>query len=193
MTVVTDSDAALYLTDVHHFFEAPALDPFKGDSISESGIDQLMDTMKARPRGAPKLQRIVLHLPPEDITPDLTARLKTAITTYCNVQKRLSRQRVRETRIEGQRALRIGFIAWAVCLLLSTLSEKLFSTYSMQGRLFGEGFLIAGWVSLWRPAELLLYDWWPFAREVKLYERIKAMDLAIVPRALESGPPPLPD
>jgi len=187
MTALGEHDAALYLTDIHHFFEAPPLDPFAGDSIDESGIEQLMDTMKARTRGAPKLERIVLHLPAGEITPDLVAKLKAAIVTYCNVQKRLSRQKIRETRIEGQRALRIGFIAWAVCLLLSTLSEQVFASYSLQGRLFGEGFLIAGWVSLWRPAELLLYDWWPFARDMKLYERIKAMDVVIVPRNGSEG------
>lgn len=189
MTVVTDRDAALYLTDIHNFFEAPSLDPFRGDSIDESGIGQLMDTMKARPRAAPPLERIVLHLPAGQITPDLPQRLKAAIATYCDVQKRLSRQKVRETRIEGQRALRIGFIAWAVCLLLSTLSEQILSHYTLQGRLFGEGFLIAGWVSLWRPAELLLYDWWPYAREMKLYERIKAMAVEIRPRDVATAPP----
>lgn len=192
MTVVSDHDAALYLTDVHHFFEAPTLDPFAGDSIDESGIDQLMDTMKARPRGAPRIERIVLHLPAEAITPGLTPRLKAAILTYCNVQSRLSRQKVRETRIEGRRALWIGFLAWGICLLLSTLSEQVFSRYSLEGRLFGEGFLIAGWVSLWRPAELLLYDWWPFSRDIRLYVRIRAMDVVIVPRAAGDGPPPLP-
>lgn len=190
MTAVGDHDAVLHLTDIHHFFEAPPLDPFAGDSIGESGIDQLMDTMKARPRGAPKLERIALHLPAGQIASDLVPRLKAAIATYCTAQSRLSLQKIRETRIEGRRALRIGFIAWAVCLLLSTLSEQVFATYSLQGRLFGEGFLIAGWVSLWRPAELLLYDWWPFARDMRLYERIKAMDVVIVPRAAAAATAP---
>ena len=193
MTVVTDHDAALYLSELHHFFEAPPLDPFAGDSIDESGIDQLMDTMKARPRGAPRLQRIVLHLPPEKITPGLAEKLKSAIATYCSVQSRLSHQKVRETRLQGRRALVIGFTAWTICLLLSTLSEQVFSRYSLEGRLFGEGFLIAGWVSLWRPAELLLYDWWPYSRDARLYERIKTMDVAVIPRAAGSREPPLPD
>ncbi len=193
MTVVTNNDAALYLSRLAHFFETPLLDPFAGDSIDESGIDQLLDTMKARPRGAPHLKRIVLHLPPEEIAPDLPHRLKSAIATYCTVQGRLSHQKVREIRLEGRRALFIGFVVWAICLLLSTLSESFFSRYSLQGRLLGEGFLIAGWVSLWRPAELLLYDWWPYAQDAKLYERIKAMDVAVIPRSSAAGQPPLPD
>jgi hypothetical protein len=24
-----------------------------------------------------------------------------------------------------------------------------------------EGFLIGGWVAMWRPLEVFLYDWWP--------------------------------
>ncbi len=192
MTVVTNHDAALYLSRLAYFFETPLLDPFAGDSIDESGIDQLLDTMKARPRGAPHLKRIVLHLPPDEITPDLPQRLKAAIATYCGVQERLSQQKVRDIRLQGRRALFIGFVVWALCLLFSTLSESVFSRYSLQGRLLGEGFLIAGWVSLWRPAELLLYDWWPFAHEAKLYARINAMDVTVIPRDAGREAPPLP-
>jgi hypothetical protein len=45
-------------------------------------------------------------------------------------------------------------------------------------RRFGsEGFLIAGWVSLWHPIEILLYEWWPFSRQIHIYERIERMDI----------------
>ncbi len=42
-----------------------------------------------------------------------------------------------------------------------------------------EGFLIAGWVSLWYPIEVLLYEWWPYSRENRIYERIMNMDIVL--------------
>ncbi len=98
MTVTSEYDVALYLSDIHHFFEAPPLDPFAGDSIDESGIDQLMDTMKARTRGALKPGADRAAPAPEQIAPDLVPRLKAAIATYCNVQKRLRRRSARRGR-----------------------------------------------------------------------------------------------
>lgn len=42
-----------------------------------------------------------------------------------------------------------------------------------------EVFIILGWVALWRPAELLLYDWIPIRRRLRLYERLAASEVEI--------------
>ena len=42
---------------------------------------------------------------------------------------------------------------------------------------YGEGFLIAGWVSLWHPVEILLYEWWPISRRIRIYESSMHMDI----------------
>jgi len=182
MTSPADETVDLYLSDIHNFFQTPEVDPFLGENIEASGIDQLIDTMNARPSSQKGIGSIVIHLPEAMITPDLPARVRTAITNYCNAQIRLAVQKKRETWLEGRKALRIGLVFWAICLAMSLLFEEVIFTRHAVGRLFGEGFIIAGWVGLWRPAELLLYDWRPYAREMKRYEEIKAMDVRIVPR-----------
>lgn len=187
MTSPADDSVDLYLSDIHNFFQTPEVDPFLGENIEASGIDQLIDTMNARPDSR-RIGRIVIHLPEPMIEPNLSARVRTAITNYCDAQIRLDVQKVREIWLEGRRALKIGLVFWAICLSLSLLFEEVIFTRHAIGRLFGEGFIIAGWVGLWRPAELLLYDWRPFAREKKRYQEIKAMEVAIVPRAM--GTPP---
>ena len=37
-----------------------------------------------------------------------------------------------------------------------------------------QGRVIMGWVALWRPLEIFLYDWWPICAEAKLYDRLAA-------------------
>ncbi|MCX5493899.1 hypothetical protein OSH11_04225 [Kaistia dalseonensis] len=181
-TIDPDQNVDLYLSDIHNFFQTPEVDPFLGDNIEASGIDQLMDTLNARRRGHKRLSSITIHLPAAMIMADLPARTRAAIDIYCNTQIRLAVQKKREVWLEGWRALRIGSVFWIVCLGLSLLSEQLFSIHGGFGRLFSEGFIIAGWVGLWRPAELLLYEWRPYRREIELYEAIKRMQLRIVPR-----------
>lgn len=182
MTQQSDDTVDLYLSDIHNFFQTPEVDPFLGENIEASGIDQLIDTMNARPGGKNGISKIAIHLPEAMISPGLPAKVSTAITNYCNAQIRLAVQKKREIWLEGRKALRIGLVFWGICLGLSLLFEEVIFKRNGVGRLFGEGFIIAGWVGLWRPAELLLYDWRPYAREKKRYEEIKGMEVRILPR-----------
>ncbi len=43
-----------------------------------------------------------------------------------------------------------------------------------------ESLAILGWVAFWRPAELLLYDWYPFKRNAKLFDRLKRSKVQII-------------
>jgi hypothetical protein len=182
MTSQADATVDLYLSDMYNMFQTPEVDPFHGENIEASGIDQLIDTMNARPGSLKPFSTIAIHLPADRIEPELPARMKAAIGNYCNAQIRLAAQKKREIRLEGRKALRIGLVFWGVCLAFSLLFEELLFKGNALGRLFGEGFIIAGWVGLWRPAELLLYDWRPYSREIRRYEEIKHMAVAIVPR-----------
>ena len=52
-------------------------------------------------------------------------------------------------------------------------------TASRFAAIVGEGLLIGGWVAMWRPLEVFLYDWWPVRDEVRLAERLSAMPVDI--------------
>jgi hypothetical protein len=38
-----------------------------------------------------------------------------------------------------------------------------------------ESLLIGGWVAMWRPMEVFLYDWWPIRADAQLADRLSAM------------------
>jgi hypothetical protein len=42
-----------------------------------------------------------------------------------------------------------------------------------------ESLLIGGWVAMWRPLEVFLYDWWPVRNEARIYDRLAAMPVQI--------------
>ena len=43
-----------------------------------------------------------------------------------------------------------------------------------------ESFIIFGWVALWRPMELLLYDWYPVKADINLYYRLEHSNVQFV-------------
>ena len=47
-----------------------------------------------------------------------------------------------------------------------------------------ELFMVLAWVALWRPAELLLYEWRPFKRKAKLFDRISRCNVQITRQSL---------
>jgi hypothetical protein len=47
------------------------------------------------------------------------------------------------------------------------------------GALIRETLVIGGWVAMWRPLEIFLYDWWPIRAERKLYERLSLMPVRV--------------
>ena len=42
-----------------------------------------------------------------------------------------------------------------------------------------EGLVIMGWVAMWRPLELLLYDWWPLFERRRRLARIVAAPVEV--------------
>ena len=47
------------------------------------------------------------------------------------------------------------------------------------GEIVRESLTIGGWVSMWRPLEIFLYDWWPIRNEARLSDRLAAMPVRI--------------
>ncbi len=46
--------------------------------------------------------------------------------------------------------------------------------------LIHESFVIFAWVALWRPIEVLLYDWYPIKRDINLYRRLEESNVQVV-------------
>jgi hypothetical protein len=50
-----------------------------------------------------------------------------------------------------------------------------------------ESLLIGGWVAMWRPMEIFLYDWWVIRGERRVYDRLSRMNVRVVCTGAASG------
>jgi hypothetical protein len=78
---------------------------------------------------------------------------------------------------EGNIALLFGITFLFLCIGLRTILSFLSS--STLGSIFLEGLSICGWVAMWRPIQIFLYDWWAMFRKKKIYEKIRDMPIDI--------------
>jgi hypothetical protein len=44
-----------------------------------------------------------------------------------------------------------------------------------------ESLLISGWVAMWRPIQIFLYDWWPIRRTRAVLARLAAAEVELRP------------
>jgi hypothetical protein len=84
----------------------------------------------------------------------------------------------------GRLSLIVGSVFLAVCLLLGGLVGRAGAGPAFD--IVREGLTIAGWVAMWRPLEIYLYDWWPLAEERRRLERLARIRVMIV--MAESAP-----
>ena len=64
----------------------------------------------------------------------------------------------------------IGLAFFALCLLAANaIGEFTSGTVLTIGR---ESLTIGGWVAMWRPVQIFLYDWWPLARCGRIYRNL---------------------
>ncbi len=134
-------------------------------------------------RGLPKDEpiRIVVHLerpaPSGSPMPDLAAAITNWFAGRANAETRALRELFRD----GRLAFAIGFVGLAICLLLTWLLTR-----GLEGpfaRIFQESLIIIGWVVIWRPAEMFLYDWVPILRRRRLFRRLAKARVEVRPSA----------
>jgi hypothetical protein len=65
-----------------------------------------------------------------------------------------------------------------VAVILAGLVERALGGTQISA-LIRESIVIGGWVAMWRPLEIFLYDWWPILAERKLFDRLSAAPIQI--------------
>jgi hypothetical protein len=113
--------------------------------------------------------RIIVHLekyPEEDPTPVVA----TGIHNYFHYKSVLTRRRLRTLLLEGRKDLLIG----VTFLLLCMFSAEMLASYEGNTviKVVKESLLIGGWVAMWRPMQIFLYEWWPLLRRSSIYENL---------------------
>jgi len=108
---------------------------------------------------------------------DEATLLGDAIHQYFKARAASSRRTLRELFRRGRISLLIALAFLAASLALGDLIENI--SESGFAALLREGLLIGGWVAMWRPLKVLLYDWWPLIQTRKHIVRILAAQVEV--------------
>jgi hypothetical protein len=158
----------LRLRDASQLFNTLDPFPFRERDLSLEAEQYIVDRAEDLSEEAPI--HIVVHLDSDPSKQSATADVAAAITTWFAGREEAESKAIRALFRDGRRAFLIGIVILSVCLLVAWKFSLSFE--GPFARILQESFVIVGWVVIWRPAEIFLYDWLPLVRRRKLYRRL---------------------
>jgi hypothetical protein len=103
--------------------------------------------------------------------------VEAAVHNYFAYRAKLNRLEFHHLLKQGRTSLIIGLGFLAVCLLASELLLR--QTTGAFSFLLRESLTIAGWVAMWRPMQIFLYEWWPVRRMGRLFAKMSRMHIEV--------------
>jgi hypothetical protein len=163
--------------ELRQLFNAMDPSPFRERDLDPRAESFIAEWANEAPRDAPLTLLVRLHRGAG--LPDEAATLRDAIHEFYLERARVTRRRLRELFRRGRVSLLIGLAALLILLGLSDLVSRVTAGWRI-GPALTESLLIGGWVAMWRPLEIFLYDWWPRRAQALLYDRLGRMPVRII-------------
>jgi hypothetical protein len=124
--------------------------------------------------------RLVFYLPEESTGSAEARTLPAAIHNYFAYRSHQRTLMLREMLRRGLISLLVGLLFLILCLTLRQFVPE--SGWGTAGEVLREGLLIVGWIALWRPVEIFLFDWWPIRRDQRLLAWIARQPVEVRPQ-----------
>lgn len=149
--------------------------PFRERDLDEDVVDYLVAAAQEIPRTKPL--KIVVTIS-EDPEPHLApGAIADAVREHFIHERGQIGRRLGEHVRRGRMFLSIGLAMLVVFLTLAGLTASL--PAGPLRDILREGLVITGWVAMWRPLEVLLYDWWPLVDERRQVNRMLEATVSI--------------
>jgi hypothetical protein len=151
--------------------------PFDRRDLTSRAEAYIVDSVEELPPKAPPV--LVVKLDQSSDLPGEARVVENAIRTH-------SSRRSHGLRRDLHQLIHRGLISLVIALSFMVL---LFTIAQAVGQIMGnatyaplvrESMLIVGWVALWRPVEIFLYDWWPIVSQRRLHDRLSRISVRVV-------------
>jgi hypothetical protein len=158
----------LRLREIAQLFNSMDPAPFHHKDLDPDAEEFIETWAREYPPGS----RLNLHFYFERLPgrEDANALVTEAIHNFFSYRAEQVRRELGQLIGEGRISLGIGFAFLALCLALAHAIGTMAGNPSLD--ILRESLMIGGWVAMWRPLEIFLYDWWPLVRKRKTYRSL---------------------
>jgi hypothetical protein len=175
----TESRAPLrvHVKSIHQLFETMDPSPFIEKDLDPDAEEFIVSWAREYPRDA-RFQ-LAVHLAERPGFDDYESHVREGIRHYFEYRGEITRNQFRQLLRIGWRSAAIGLTFLTACLFAADAIGR-----HWDGRFSGivaESLVISGWVAMWRPLEIFLYEWWPLRATEHLFQRLSQSEVTIIP------------
>jgi hypothetical protein len=164
----------LELEEVNQLFNCMDPSPFVARDLDGDAEEFIFNWAQEFPPKDPVTLRIHLTNWPAE---DPTLLMTEAIHNFFAYREQLNQREFRLLMSQGRTSLFIGLTFLGVCLLVVQLLLHRTGPWAV---LIRESVTIAGWVAMWRPMQIFLYEWWPVRRRGRIYGKLSLMPIEVI-------------
>jgi hypothetical protein len=165
------------LTSVIQLFNSFDPAPFYEKEIDTEAEHYIVDTVEDFP--AKTKFMIHIYLPLSLVESQEAKKIIPAIHNHFRYKMLVTERKFRSKFRFGRWSLLVGLTFLAISLVASQLIAT--RTNYLLPQLLSYSLLIIGWVAMWQPITVFLYELWPIIRLKKIYEKISTMEIEILP------------
>ena len=163
----------LRLRDLAQLFNSLDPSPFLERDLDADAEDFIVNWAAEIPMR--RELELVIHLP---APPVANADVEKSVQAYFKLRAEHKQREFVQLLRRGRLSLLVGVLFLAACLAASGLIPQLI--HAGVTKVIKESLTIIGWVALWRPLEIYLYDWWPLRAERRNLQRLARMRVKVI-------------
>ncbi len=165
----------LSLRDVGQLFNTMDPSPFHEKDLDHDAEEFIMGWAEEFHRHEP--MDLVVHLEKLPGGHDDQHVVEQAVHHYFGYRERMNQLEFKRLMKRGRASLLVGLTFLGLCLITDKLLVGIHP--GSIPNFFSQSLTIAGWVAMWRPMEIYLYDWWPLRRRGQLLKKLSRMPVAV--------------
>ena len=165
----------LNLHELDQLFNTMDPSPFHEKDLDHDAEEFIVSCAQEFHRHEPV--NLIIHLAKTPEAHNAQRVAEDAIHNYFAYRARLNQLEFKRLMKQGRISLLVGISFLALCFLL--IEVWLSRQPSAFPSFLKEGLLIAGWVAMWKPLEIYLYDWWPLRRRGQIFEKLSRMKVEV--------------
>lgn len=191
MPVEIDKDGTeihrVEIDDVSHMLIAPSRDIFSRRPyvyMGQSVVERLLDYFLKQKELKKKKHKLILMMPPEKITPDLSREIEEALDRFTATKIKDNLNEMAAIRRRGILQIPYALIFLGISVGFGFLlgSGSIVSIPPVAADVLSEGLFIVGWVAMWGPLDTLLFARFPLAARNRALQALERMKIEIEPR-----------
>ena len=165
----------LNVKDMTQLFNSMDPSPFHEKDLDHDAEEFIISWAQEFHRRDPL--ELVVHLEKFPTEPEPQKLIEQAVHHYFGYRAKLNQLEFRQLMKQGRTSLLIGLPFLFVCLLASEILTVVGKSTLLN--LAVQSLVIAGWVAMWRPLQIYLYDWWPLRRRGQIFEKLSRIPVEV--------------